>query len=385
MTVRTMTTDSPPAISLSKPDLSDKERAYLLDAFDSTWVSSLGPYVARFERGFADFVGVDHGISCVNGTAALHLALLGLGIGAGDEVILPDLTYVATANAVRYVGATPVLADIHADTWTIDTASVERLITPRTRAMIAVHLFGVPCDLAALSDLSTRYCLSLIEDTSQAHGARYGGRAVGSWGDVSTFSFYGNKIVTTGEGGMVCTNDGALAARMRSLRGQGVDPNHAYWFTETGYNYRLTNLACALGLAQLERFEALRHKREAVRAWYERMIQDADAPLEIQRATPQTQAVLWMFGVLLARDAPVSRDEARRRLADSGIETRPFFHPIHTLPMFADARTDQGCPVCADLAGRGLMLPTHTGLTPQDVQRVVDMLTTSILQTAGTP
>jgi len=385
MTVRTMTSDSPPVVPLSQPDLSDKERAYLLDAFDSTWVSSLGPYVARFERGFADFVGVEHGVSCVNGTAALHVALLGLGIGAGDEVILPDLTYVATANAVRYVGATPVLADCLPDTWNIDTTSVERLITPRTRAMIAVHLFGVPCDLAALSDLSTRHGIALIEDASQAHGARYDGRPAGSWGNVSTFSFYGNKIITTGEGGMVCTNDEALAARLRSLRGQGVDPNHAYWFTETGYNYRLTNPACALGLAQLERFESLRHKREAVRSCYEQMIARADLPLEIQRATPRSKPVLWMFGVLLARDAPASRDEVRTRLANAGIETRPFFHPMHALPMYADARTDQGCSVSSDLATRGLMLPTHTRLTTDDVRRVVDALAASILQTAGTP
>ena len=292
------------------------------------------------------------------------------------------MTYVATANAVRYVGATAVLADCDPHTWTVDPKSVERLLTNKTRAIIAVHLFGVPCPLSALRALAKRCKVALVEDASQAHGALYNGEPVGSWGDIATYSFYGNKILTTGEGGMVCTDDETLARRVRKLRGQGVDPRNAYWFDEIGYNYRMTNLSCAIGLGQLERFDQLRARREEVRGWYERSIEKSGAPLVCQRATPSSRSVHWMFGAVLKRDVPIERDALRTALARSGVETRPFFHPIHSLPPYAKARNDEGCRVSTKLGERGIMLPTHTKLTQADVAKVIESVCRAIPQTA---
>lgn len=375
-----MPTNNKLSIPISRPDLSDKERGYLLEAFDSTWVSSQGSFVERFERRFAEFVGVSEGVSCVNGTAALHLALLALGVGPGREVIVPDLTYVATANAVRYVGATPVFADCDPNTWTLDPASVERLLSERTQAVMAVHLFGMPADLAPLAALAKRHGLALIEDASQAHGATYDGEPVGSWGTLSTFSFYGNKVLTTGEGGMVCTDDPKLAKRIRTLRGQGVDPSRDYWFDEVGYNYRMTNLACAIGLAQLERFDQLRAKREQVRAAYEDRIKRSALPVRLQGTTPYARPVTWMLGAVFEENVP--RDSIRRVLAAAGIETRPFFPPMHTLPMYSDARTDDSCPVSTTLGRQGVMLPTHTKLLDADIKLIVESIGAALLQPA---
>jgi perosamine synthetase len=370
------------SVSISQPDLTDRERACLLEAFDSSWVSSIGPFVNRFEERFAEFVGVANAMSCVNGTAALHLALLGLNVGPGDEVIVPDMTYVATVNAVRYIGATPVLADCDPMTWVLNPESVARLITKRTRAVIAVHLLGMPCDLGALGSLCKRHNLYLIEDASEAHGALYNGRPIGSWGDVATFSFYGNKILTTGEGGMVCTDDSGIAARIRKLRGQGSDPKRPYWFDQVGYNYRMTNLACSLGLAQLERFEQLRRKREDVRNWYESALRRAKLPVRTQQATPSSRPVLWMFGIVLDDAMPITRDALAAALARARIETRPFFHPLHTLPMYIDEKADNKCPVSVTLGQRGLMLPTHTKLTESEVRLIVETIEAAIQKLA---
>jgi perosamine synthetase len=370
-------------IAVSQPDLSGRERACLLEAFDSSWISSKGPCIAEFETLFADFAGTGHAVTCVNGTAALHLALSALDLGPGDEVIVPTLTYVATANAVRYVGAEPVFADCDPDTWTLDPQSVDRLVTDRTRAVIAVHLHGVPCDMQGLGDLARRYGLRIVEDAAEAHGARFGGRPVGSLGDIATFSFYGNKIITTGEGGMVCTDDAGLAERVRRLRGQGVVPDAQYQFDRVGYNYRMTNLAAAIGLAQLERFNAFRRKREAVGSWYDAAIAHAQLPLRRQAATPRSEPVLWMYAVVLGEEAPPGRDRLRTQLAERGIETRPFFHPLHELPMYRNSRNDDGCHVSPAIASRGIMLPTHTGLTEADIHRVVDAVGAATLQPAG--
>jgi perosamine synthetase len=378
-----MSMDETPHIPVSRPDLTALERSYLLDAFDSSWIASTGPYVQRFEGRFAEFCQVPHAVSCTNGTCALHLALLALEIGSGDEVIVPDQTYVSTANAVRYVGATPVFADCDPLTWTIDPASVERLLSPRTRAIVAVHLFGVPADMDRLRPIADDAGCALVEDAAQAHGARWAGRRVGSPGDISTFSFYGNKILTTGEGGMVCTGDDRLAARVRKLKGQGADPARHYWFDEVGYNYRMTNLACAVGLAQLERFEELRDRRERVRRWYLEALSEEDLPLIVQQTQPQAEAVLWMQGVVLEDAAPAEREELRRGLAAAGIETRPFFPSLSSLPIYDDCPTDAGCPVSRHLGERGIMLPTHTQLERDDVRRIVAAVSSLIGQPAG--
>jgi perosamine synthetase len=352
-------------------------------AFDSSWVSSTGPFVSRFEEAFARFLGVKHAISCCNGTCALHLALMSAGIGPGDEVIVPAMTYVATANAVRYVGAEPVFADCDPGTWTIDPASVERLITDRTRAVIPVHFFGVPADLTTLMQIAGRHALVIVEDAAQAHGAMHAGQRAGSWGEVSTFSFYGNKILATGEGGMVCTDRDDLAARVRKLRGQGASSVGHYHFDEIGYNYRMTNLACAIGLAQLERFEELQRAREAVSAWYDTLLDAERLPLARQDSPRDSVRVPWIYGVVMTDEAAVQRDDVRGRLAEAGIETRPFFPALHTLPMYQQCRHDDGCRTCVSLGERGIMLPTHSRLARTEVEHVVRTLAAAVRQPVG--
>lgn len=370
-------------IAISEPDLTDLERQYLLAAFDSSWISSKGRFVSQFEAGFAGFVGTPHAISCTNGTCALHLALMALGVGPGDEVIVPDLTYVSSANAVRYVGAEPVFADCDPDTWNIDPNSVRRLLSRQTKAIIAVHLLGVPADLTALRQITDEAACYLIEDAAETPGAHWAGKRVGSVGDLSTFSFYGNKMITTGEGGMVCTNDDRLAARVRKLKGQAADPNRHYWFDEIGYNYRMTNLACAIGMAQLERFEEISAKRARVKSWYEAALSDSTALVQLQRCPDDATPAWWIVGAVLGKSARTHRDRVREDMERAGIETRPFFPALSSLPIYEGCRTDDGCPVARRLGERGIMLPTHTKLSHDDVQYVVEAVMAAIEQPVG--
>lgn len=347
------------------------EQAYVQDCLDTAWISACGPYVGRFERAFADFCGVRHAVACANGTAALHLALLGLGIGPGDEVIIPTLTYVATANAVRYCGAVPVLADSEPRTWNLDPQQVAAKITPRTRAIIVVHLYGQPANMTEISRLARKHNLFVVEDAAQAHGARYDGQSVGALGDVAAFSFYGNKIITTGEGGMVVTNNAALAARIAQLRGQGMDTEHRYWFPVIGYNYRMTNVQAALGLAQLEQVEAnLSRRRQIADAYRQRLAGAVQWP----QSVPRAEAVNWLFTVLLPAEIASRRDEAMTFLAQEGIETRPVFYPMHVLPPHREFARGAGFPVADCLAQGGLSLPTWVGLKETDIDDICTAL-----------
>jgi perosamine synthetase len=361
-------------IPVAEPALVGNEREYVLDCLDSTWISSSGKYIDEFERSFADFCGVSHAISCSNGTVALHLALLALGIGPGDEVIVPTLTYVASANAVMYCGATPVIVDSEAESWNLDPACVAEAITARTKAIMAVHLYGHPADMDPLVDLARSRKIALVEDAAEAHGAHYRGRTVGSIGDVSTFSFYGNKIITTGEGGAVVTDDAALAGRIRMLRGQGQDPKQRYWFPVVGYNYRLTNLAAAIGLGQLERVDWHIERRREVASWYREFLGD-NSRLTLSPELPWARSSFWISCAVLSDDVPSSRDDVMARLAEKGIETRPFFYPMHTLPMYEHLPSPAGgFPVAESLARRGINLPTSANLTRDDVHYVSEEL-----------
>ncbi len=356
-------------IPVAAPALAGNETAYVMDCLQSTWISSAGKYIDRFEKEFAGFCGVKHALSCCNGTVALHLALLALGIGPGDEVIVPTLTFVATANAVVYCGATPVLIDSEPDTWNLDPKLLEEKITPRTRAIIVVHLYGHPADMDTILGIANRHNLFVIEDAAEAHGAEYKGRKVGSMGHISTFSFFGNKIITTGEGGMVTTNDDALAAKVHQLKGQGMDPKRRYWFTVVGYNYRMTNVTAAIGVAQLEKVDWHLQRRREVASWY--MEELAGNPLVLwQPQQPWARHVYWMFTVILDDAVRASRDEVMARLKQSGIETRPVFYPMHVLPPYQQAAAAASFPVADRLAGRGLNLPTWAGLSREDVRRV---------------
>ena len=262
-------------IPVAAPTLVGNERAYVMDCLETTWISSTGKYIDRFERAFAEFCGVKHAVSCSNGTTALHLALLALGVGPGDEVLVPTLTFVATANAVAYCGARPVFVDSEPDTWNIDPAAGSRRESrSHTRGIVAVHLFGHPADMIAISAVARRHGLFVVEDAAQAHGAECEGRRTGSLGDVAAFSFFGNKIITTGEGGMVVTEDDDIARRMRQLRSQGIDPTRRYWFPVIGYNYRMTNIAAAIGLGQLEKVDWHLNRRQEVVDWYREALAD---------------------------------------------------------------------------------------------------------------
>jgi perosamine synthetase len=352
-------------IPIAQPSLEGNEAKYVLDCITSEWVSSAGEYVDRFEADFAAFCGVTEAVSCTNGTAALHLSLAALGIGPGDEVIVPVLTYIATANAVRYCGATPVFVDVEPETMTIDPLEVERRLTPKTKAIIPVHLYGQCADMEPILDLAMANGVAVVEDAAQAHGATHGEHRAGALGTVAAFSFYGNKIITTGEGGMVTLSDPDLAKRIRLLRNQGVDPIQPYWHSSVGFNYRMTNLQAALGVAQLERAADLLQARAEVAAWYDEELGDLDQLLARPRARPGTSHAYWMYTVVLGESVIRRPEQLRRGLYEDGIETRPIFPPLHLMPPYQQAAGSFS--VAERVSSQGLALPTHSRLTRMDV------------------
>lgn len=355
---------NPYRIPVYRPDLSGNEARYVMQCLESTWISSKGSFIAEFESRFAQRVGSAHATSVCNGTTALHLALLALGIGVGDEVIVPTLTYIASANAVTYTGATPVFADSSAQDWQIDPADVERKITPRTRAVMAVHLYGHPCDMDALQAICRRHRLFLIEDCAEAIGTVYKNRHVGGFGDIASFSFFGNKTMTTGEGGMVVANDRALIERARHFKGQGLAAHREYWHDVVGYNYRMTNLCAAIGVAQLERLDGFIERKRRLAAGYRSGLRGT--PLQFQPEPVDGSHSWWMVTALV--DNPAERDALRAHLAAAGIETRPAFHPVHGMPMYSHRY--QRNPVAEDIAARGFCLPSFPGMSESELRDV---------------
>jgi perosamine synthetase len=365
-----------PTIPLAVPDLSELEERYVLEAVRSTWISSTGPFVEEFEAAFARMCGTRTAISVCNGTVALHLALLALDVRPGDEVLVPSLTYIATANAVRYVGGEPVFVDVDPDTWCIDPSKIEEKITRRTRGIIPVHLYGHPADMDAINHIAAVHGLWVVEDAAEAHTALYKDRPTGGLSPVATFSFYGNKIFTSGEGGALTMNDRHLEVRTRTLRGQGVDPSRRYYFPVTGYNFRLTNVACALLCAQMQRQAEILAARHRVFDWYRELLTGVDG-LDFQKVASWARPAPWLFNVLIGEGSRVEeRERVARALADAGIETRPFFVPLHTLPPFREESRQRGdlLPVTETLAARGLSLPTHARLTQDNISYIADTL-----------
>ena len=354
----------PLRIPIYQPDIGSKEKAYVNQCLDSTWISSKGEFIERFQAGFAGYIGAPQALAVSNGTVALHLALATLGLGAGDEVIVPSLTYISPVNAIRYVGATPVFADSDPVTWQVNVDDVAARITPRTRAIIVVHLYGQACDMVALAALASAHGLLLIEDCAEALGTRIGGRHVGTFGDIATFSFFGNKTITTGEGGMVVARGAAHQKLALKLRGQGLADDREYWHDVVGFNFRMTNICAAIGLAQLERAEDFIARKRLLAEAYTRELQGL--PLVLQAEVAGTTHSFWMCS-LLTND-PEQRDPLRRALREQGIETRPFFHPVHTMPMYAQGQT--GLTGAVDLGARGINLPSWPGLGEEGVQTV---------------
>lgn len=356
-------------LHVASPSLLGREAEYVLDAVTRCELSWRGPYVEQFEKDFAKFCKVDHAIACSSGTAALHLALAALNIREYDQVILPVLSYVAVANAVRYVGATPIFCDVLPNTWCLDPDAVDDLLrkNERVTAILPVHLYGIPCDMTSLLESAMGYGTNLVEDAAEAHGATHEGNPTGSLGDIAAFSFFANKIITTGEGGMVTTSDDKLAERVRLLRGQGQPPGRQFFHSVIGFNYRMTNLQAAFGVAQLERFDETWTYRRKIFKTYQAALScepGFEFPAYSEETTP------WMFSLLVPKD--VSRNDVASKLADAGIETRPVFPKITDFPPYRDYPGK--FPHASDIAARGISLPTHAGLTLEEVTLVADEL-----------
>lgn len=352
------------SIPIYQPTLNGRVKEYVIDCLDSTWISSKGKYIQKFEELFAEKIQVKHATTVSNGTVALHLALVALGIGPGDEVIAPTLTYIASVNAIVYTGATPVFVDSVRDTWQMSPEDVKRKITPKTRAIMAVHLYGHPCDMDALMIVAKEHDLFVIEDCAEAFGSLYKGVPVGGFGHISTFSFFGNKTITTGEGGMVVTNDQTLYQRAVHFKGQGLAAHRQYWHDVIGYNYRMTNICAAIGLAQLEQSDEFIAKKIAISKWYRDGLDGL--PVEVHGQYGDVKHSYWMVSILV--EQPVQRDALREHLSVSGIETRPLFYPVHTMPMYSDKF--QRYPVAEDLGWRGINLPSWPGLQKENIDYI---------------
>ncbi|MCL5961620.1 MAG: DegT/DnrJ/EryC1/StrS family aminotransferase [Chloroflexi bacterium] len=363
-------------IPVAAPDLSGNEEEYVVDAIRSSWISSTGAYVNRFEEEFAKLCGTSAAIGVCNGTVALHLAMLALDVRPGDEVLVPSLTYIATANAVRYVGAEPVFVDVDPNTWCLDPTKLEDAITRRTRGVIAVHLYGHPADMDSINHIAAVHGLWVIEDAAEAHMARYKGRPVGSLTHLATFSFYGNKILTCGEGGAITLSDHHLETRIRTLRGQGMDPQRRYYFPVTGYNFRLTNLACAILCAQVERNQEIVDRRRGIFSAYREMLMDIPG-VGFQPAAAWAEPAPWLFCITVdQREYGRSRDELMEFLAEKGIETRPFFLALHRLPPFREesVRRQENLSITDCLSETGMNLPTYASMTVSDIESVVETI-----------
>lgn len=340
------------SVQVASPDLQGNEFKYLVDAFLSTWISSSGKYISLFEQNFSSYVGCQYGVATSNGTAALHLALMALGVGPGDEVIVPDLTFAATINAVLHAGATPVIVDILEDSWTIDPAEIEKAITPRTKAIIPVHVYGQCCDMEAIQAIASRHKLYVVEDAAEAHGAAYQGRRVGSLGNISTYSFFGNKILTTGEGGMCLTNDPELDRKMRVLRDHGMNKKKRYWHDVLGFNYRMTNLQAAIGVAQLERIDDILAKRRQIEDAYRAQLGDLPN-LQWQTDLEGCERVVWLVCALITDG---KRDRYMVEMKEHGIDSRPFFYSLSEMPLYEQYAFSSS--VSRKVSQMGINLPT---------------------------
>jgi perosamine synthetase len=359
-------------IPVAAPDIGDEELQNVSAAVKSGWVSSKGPFIEEFEKNFASYIGTKHGVSASNGTSALHLALAALGIRKGDKVLVPSLDFISVANAVTYVGAKPVFVDSHPTYWCMDPSKINK-IDKQTKAIIAVHIYGHPCDMDKIMSIAKDHQLHVIEDCAEAHGAEYKGKKTGSFGIISCFSFYGNKIITTGEGGMCLTNDKALAEKMTILRDHGMNPQKKYWHDIIGFNYRMTNLQAALGVAQLKKIDHLISKKRGIALKYNKLLKDLPGvtpPPEM----PWAKNVYWLYSILVKATL---RNKVIEHLETQGIESRPFFYPSHLMPPH---KNNLSLPVAEELSARGLNLPSGTTLSENQIEEVIRSLRQSLLK-----
>ncbi|MCW4021387.1 MAG: DegT/DnrJ/EryC1/StrS family aminotransferase [Candidatus Bathyarchaeota archaeon] len=353
-------------IPVAKPEIGKEELKNVIAAVKSGWISSKGPFIEEFEKGFSSYIGMKYGIATSNGTTALHLALSSLDIKKGDKVIVPSLTFVAVANAVAFTGAEPVFVDSNPKYWCIDPSRIEKTIDKKVKAIIAVHLYGHPCEMDELLKITKDYGIYIIEDCAEAHGAEYKGRKVGSFGVISCFSFYGNKIITTGEGGMCLTNDRELSEKMRLLRDHGMNRNKRYWHDIRGFNYRMTNVQAAIGVAQLKKIDRIIGRKREIAKNYSELFRN------VPSITPQPEMdwarnVYWLYSILAPNKTV--RDDLIRYLDSKNVETRPFFYPIHILPPY---RRQVRLPVSEKLSSTGVNLPSGPQISKEEIQHVVE-------------
>jgi perosamine synthetase len=357
-------------IPVYKPHFTGREREYVLDCIDTGWISSRGAYVDRFEKACGEAIGDGHVNAVFNGTVALHLALAVLGVGPGDEVIVPTLTYVASVNAIRYVGATPVFCECDRATWQMDPTDIARRITSKTRAIMAVHLYGQPAPMREIMELAARHRLVVVEDAAEALGSRIGSQHVGTFGDTATFSFFANKTITTGEGGVVVARRKEHHDEIALLKAQYASNEKRYWHNKLGYNYRMTNIQAAIGLAQIEGLASIVARKRAIAAGYAKHL--AHLPYEHHSEASGTTHNFWMCSILVPCSA--DRDRLAAHLASRGIETRPVFYPVHTMPMYVETARGQRFPVSEDIAARGLNLPSYPDLSEDDLAYICDAI-----------
>jgi perosamine synthetase len=355
--------------TIAQPSFNGNEKKYVLDALETGWISSIGKYIEEFEKSFARYHGVKHAVATHNGTIALHLALAAAGIRDEDEVIVPDLTFIATANSVRYCHANPVLTDVDLSTWNLDPGCIMKNITSRTRAIIPVHLYGNPAAMESILRIAAERDLLVIEDCAEATGATIQGAKVGTFGTIGVFSFFGNKIITTGEGGMCITNDDDLAGKMRILRDHGMNLKKKYWYDHLGFNYRMTNLQAAVGLAQLEQLDGLLRKRKQILDWY-RAALSRDSRIIFQE-TSQSGYVNWLTTVRIRGYEYEQRDRVMETLKKADIDSRPVFYPIHQMPFYQTTEfMRQRYPNANTISNEGISLPTYIELTEKDIQYI---------------
>jgi len=363
-------------IPVNEPLLDGNEKAYLNRCIDTGWISSEGPFVKEFEERFAAHVGRKYAIAVCNGTAALDTAVEALDIGPGDEVILPAFTIISCIAQIIRSGATPVLVDSDLQTWNMDVTQIESKITPRTKAIMVVHIYGLPVDMDPVLALAAKYGLKIIEDAAEVHGQTYHGKPCGSFGDISTFSFYPNKHITTGEGGMIATDCEVLAEKCRSLRNLCFLPKKRFVHERLGWNFRMTNLQAALGLAQLERIDEFAARKRSMGKRYQELLKDLPGFQTPLAETPYATNIFWVYGLVLPEESTWTADQAMAWLADKGIGCRPFFYPMHLQPVFQNMGLFRGqsFPVAEHLAEKGFYIPSGLALREEQMQRVADQL-----------
>jgi len=345
-----------------KPLLNGNEKKYVNECLDSTWISSKGQFVDKFESEFAHYIGAKHAISVSNGTVALHVALLALGIGEGDEVLVPSFTYIASVNAIKYTNAKPVFVECDPKTLLIDLKDAESKITSKTKALMCVHLYGDSCNMDEILDFGSKHQLKIIEDAAESFGTTFKNKHTGTFGDIGTFSFFGNKTITTGEGGMITTNDDDIFNFAMRIKGQGLAANREYWHDIIGYNYRMTNICAAIGLAQLENAKEVISKKRAIANWYKQEL--SNCPVITPSESDQVVNSFWMINIIV--ESEVIRDSLREHLKRNGIETRPSFFPVHLMPMYYDESVK--LPITEDISLRGINLPSYPELAEEDIK-----------------